>query len=863
MSVLKNVLFTLLVVLALAGGTWAYLKLREIKKPSEDALQRLPANCSIYLYTQDLLELNNRLNTRSLIIDKFAELSPLSDFLPALERFCEGVSEHPVLEENISGNGIHFALYPENKQWLISFNLKELGQERNFQTAFSETFASKKLDTELYSFEFTQLGVLYVNYHKGGVCISNSKQRLEAALDAAVPRLKQDSAFMLCSADFEETELLSVYLAHDRLAAKKQSLSFNSLQNTGYTSGQLEVQPSQLIFNGLVIPGENTLFIKLLQQRPTAPELELMLPNTCIAFQAYGFQDCRPLLEEGLNMKGNQKFWKAVSDSAGLELSSGFYKNTHLSFCEFSISNSPGKCLVAGLADTMMTHEQLEYMSDSILVDGENKLYRFMALPEPPRLFEPLSSVKCAFAFVFDTYLYIAEEQEAAIWMLHTMREGNTLEKNTALMAYAREQFPETFSVLKYISPSAQPESIRDFYPAASKNKEETFQGLKHASLSLSALEREFKMRWHCSLENEVEESGEQLLWTLKLDTICNMVPQQFVNHISGEQELLVQDEAHALYLINSKGKILWKKQLKEKIRSKIYMVDMFRNGKYQMLFSSDNYLHLIDRNANYIETYPVKTPSKLSSPLCVFDYEESRDYRLFFACTNKKIYNYTIYGIRNERFTPVKTEEEVQVPIQYIKVGASDYLLAVDREGKIYAFSRKGELRLQLSNRTLVPCREVFVDVTKSLQSTKLIFADEKSGGIHRISLADKKEILDLKEEESILCYNFALVDENRNMDLVMAGAESISAYNLNGTRLFETKTPIELSELGFYSDQNHTVYYGWSSNSAELYLYESRKNESRSLKASAMPLFSNLFKNNKIYLVYPERDRLNCLAY
>ncbi|MBL7901992.1 MAG: hypothetical protein JNK73_08355 [Bacteroidia bacterium] len=859
MSALKNVLFTLLVVLALAGGAWAYLKLREIKKPSEDALQRLPADCSIYLYTQDLLELNNRLNTRSLIIDKFAELSPLSDFLPALERFCEGVSEHPVLEENISDNGIHFALYPEKREWLISFNLKELGQERNFQTAFSETFASKKIDIELYSFEFAQLGLLYVNYRKGGVCISNSKQSIEAALDPAVPRLKQDSAFKLCSADFEEAELLSVYLAHDRLSGKKQSLRFNALQNSGYTSGQLEVQPSQLIFNGLVIPGENTLFKKLLQQRPTGPELELMLPNTCTAFQAYGFQDCLPLLDEGQNLK----FWKTVSDSAGLELSSGFYKNTLLSICEYSVSNSPGKFLVAGLADTISAQEQLEYMSDSILVDGENKLYRVIALPEPPRLFEPLSSAKCAFAFVFNTYLYVAENQEAALWLLQTMREGKTFEKNRDLMAYAREQFPETFSVLKYISPSSRPESIRDFYPAASKSKEETFQGLKHVSLSLVAQEREFKMRWHCSFENEIEESGEQFLWTLKLDTNCNMAPQKFVNHISGEEELLVQDEANALYLINSKGKILWKKQLNEKIRSKIYMVDMFRNGKNQMLFSSDNYLHLIDRNSNYIETYPVKTPAKLSSPLCVFDYEESRDYRLFFACTNKKIYNYTIYGIRNERFTPVKTEEEVQVPIQYIKVGASDYLLALDREGKIYGFSRKGELRLQLSNRTLVPCRDVYVDVTKSLQSTKLIFADEKSGGIHRISLADKKEILDLKEVESILCYSFALVDENRNMDLVMAGTESISAYNLNGTRLFETKTPIELSELGFYTDQNHTVYYGWSKNNAELYLYESRKNESLSLKAGAMPLFSNLFKNNKIYLVFPEQDRLNCLAY
>lgn len=863
MPAVKNVLFTLFVVLALAGGAWAYLKLREIKKPSENALQRLPANCSVYLYARDLFELNNRLNTRSLIIDRFSELAPLSDILPALEHFCEAASENPVLEENISGNGIHFALYPEKDQWLISFNLKELGQERTFQTAFSETFKTKKLDAELYSFEFGLNWVLYLNYHKGGVCISNSRQSLVDALNPALPRLKQDSAFIACSNDFEEAELLSVYLAHDRLASRKQSIHFNALQNTGYTCGQFEVHPSQLVFNGRLFPGENTLFEKLLQQSPSSPELELMLPYACVAFQAYGFQDCSSLIKEGMSVKVNQRFWDVVKDSAMFELSSGFYKNISASVCEFNLANTRGRFIVAGLSDTIKALEHLEYMSDSLISDGKGKIFHLNTTSESPRLFEPLSSVSCVFVFVYDTYLYIAESLDAALMLSQALHTGNTFEKNAVLMAYAGEQFPEEFSVLKYISPSALPESIRDFYPSSSKSKEEDFQGLKHASLSLVALDKVFKMRWHSAIENEFEESGEQLLWTLKLDTNCTMIPQKFVNHISGEQELLVQDDANNLYLINSKGKTLWKKRLKEKIRSKIYLVDMFRNNKYQMLFSTDNYLHLIDRNSNYIETYPVKTPAKLSSPLCLFDYEQNRDYRLFFACTNKIIYNYTIYGIRNAKFTPFKTEEEVQLPIQYIKVGASDYLLSVDKQGKIYAFSRKGELRLQLSNRTLVPCREIYVDVSKSLQSTKILFLDEKSGGIHRISLADKKEILDLKDQESILCYGFGLVDENRSMDLVLADPETLKAYNLNGTRLFETKAPVELSELGFYTEQNHAVYYGWSRSSAELYLYETRKNEGRSLKSSAMPLFSNLFKNNKIYLVFPENDRLNCLAY
>jgi hypothetical protein len=53
---------------------------------------------------------------------------------------------------------------------------------------------------------------------------------------------------------------------------------------------------------------------------------------------------------------------------------------------------------------------------------------------------------------------------------------------------------------------------------------------------------------------------------------------------------------------------------LNEKITGNIYMIDYFRNGKYQLLFSGKNYLHLLDRNGNYVERYPVKMRSAASN---------------------------------------------------------------------------------------------------------------------------------------------------------------------------------------------------------------------------------------------------------
>ncbi len=68
------------------------------------------------------------------------------------------------------------------------------------------------------------------------------------------------------------------------------------------------------------------------------------------------------------------------------------------------------------------------------------------------------------------------------------------------------------------------------------------------------------------------------------------------------------------------------------------------------MLFSTRNYLYLVDRMGNFVERYPVKLRSPATCGVSVFDYDNTRDYRLFIACEDKKIYAYTKEGTLVER---------------------------------------------------------------------------------------------------------------------------------------------------------------------------------------------------------------------
>jgi hypothetical protein len=186
-------------------------------------------------------------------------------------------------------------------------------------------------------------------------------------------------------------------------------------------------------------------------------------------------------------------------------------------------------------------------------------------------------------------------------------------------------------------------------------------------------------------------------VWESRLDTTIDIKPVFTLNHATRQNEVFVQDERNTIYLINQAGRILWKIPLSEKINSEIFQVDYYKNGKLQLLFSSMNYLHLIDRNGNYVEKYPVKLRSPASSPLAVFDYDKNRDYRMFIAGSDKKVYAYTLDGSLVKGWNFNGTESEVVQPVNHFRVGEKDYLVFGDRM-KTYILDRRGNERINVT---------------------------------------------------------------------------------------------------------------------------------------------------------------------
>lgn len=193
---------------------------------------------------------------------------------------------------------------------------------------------------------------------------------------------------------------------------------------------------------------------------------------------------------------------------------------------------------------------------------------------------------------------------------------------------------------------------------------------------------------------SDMIEKERLIKWKAPLDSTAIIKPQIVKNFETKDNNIIIQDESKKIYLIDRDGKRLWKKQLPESIQGQVYQVDIYHNGKIQYLFATDNFIHCIDKNGNYLDNYPIEIKGGISSEISVYDYENDGNYRIFVPCNNKKLYLYTKNGTPLDSWNPVVTKDQIITPVQYLKFKDNEYLVFADNL-KTYILNRRGEPKI------------------------------------------------------------------------------------------------------------------------------------------------------------------------
>jgi hypothetical protein len=284
-------------------------------------------------------------------------------------------------------------------------------------------------------------------------------------------------------------------------------------------------------------------------------------------------------------------------------------------------------------------------------------------------------------------------------------------------------------------------------------------------------------------------------VWESLMDTAVVIKPALVVNHNTSEKEIFVQDMANKVYLINSTGRVLWKQAVDGPILGGVHQVDFYKNGKLQYLFNTAKKIHLVDRNGNYVERYPISLRSDATNPLALFDYDKSRNYRLFVATEDRKIYLYDIEGNMITGWKFGKTESMVSSEIQHFRVSDKDYIVAVD-QNRTYFLNRQGRERIRLKERVVLsPQNPLILDMNIREERPRWISTDT-SGSVRAIYL--NGSVSSLLSREMSPNHLFSMEDMNRDgiPEYIFVDGDELEVVKQDGKRVFSYKVKERISE-------------------------------------------------------------------
>ena len=205
---------------------------------------------------------------------------------------------------------------------------------------------------------------------------------------------------------------------------------------------------------------------------------------------------------------------------------------------------------------------------------------------------------------------------------------------------------------------------------------------LVHISLPLQADEKKKREEEEITENTPADDIAEDAL----------RGPWEVINHNTRGTERIYQNKQKQLCLIGEDGKLLWSYPLESEIIGPVSQIDALKNGKLQYAFAAGNRVHVVDRTGKSLQSFPVSLGALASSPLFVFDYDNTKAYRMIVGSEDGALHNHNAQGKMNEGW---KYSGNAPIAlVKHVKVGTDDLLVAITHAGSVRLLKRNGEIK-------------------------------------------------------------------------------------------------------------------------------------------------------------------------
>ena len=240
-------------------------------------------------------------------------------------------------------------------------------------------------------------------------------------------------------------------------------------------------------------------------------------------------------------------------------------------------------------------------------------------------------------------------------------------------------------------------------------------------------------------------------------------------NHNNNQYDFTFQDSENYLYYYSNKGNQYWKKKIPQKIIGDIKQVDIYKNGRLQIVFRTEDKLYVLDRNGNEVKELSFEIESGQNNiPISIFDYEKNRNYR--FLVTNDNIIEmFDSRGKKVSGFKPYVFESNIIKDPVHIRIDGKDFIVVQLENGELKILDRRGRDRINVDQKIQFSENSIY-SYMKTFTTT------DNQGNLIQIDMDGK-----LSKKSLNISSNNLIDIKNDNLVYISENILSIKGININ----------------------------------------------------------------------------------
>ncbi len=457
------------------------------------------------------------------------------------------------------------------------------------------------------------------------------------------------------------------------------------------------------------------------------------------------------------------------------------------------------------------------------------RIFKIDAKDFIPDIFgEAFSVIQKNYFTLIEEFVVFANSRESLINLTRMYETGKTLDLNENFKVLS-DNIGESSNLLLYLKPlelkDLLAKSLQPEYKTRVEDNNQLIRSLLGLAFQYSADDKLTYTSFYLKGSKSYKEEN-LAVWKLALDDEITGRPTLVRDHNTGQDNMVVFDQAKNIYLVSTDGQVLWKKRVDALPESEIFEVDYYRNGKIQYLFNTRDFIYLLDKNGENVESYPRKINPSATNGLNLFDYSNKRDYRMMIALSDKRIYNYKLDGSQVKGWAKPRTNDIVLEPVQRLVADGKDYIIINDANNDLTIVNRRGNVRIKLKQD---PERAKYSDFYVNKTNSKgIILSTDIRGKLFYISTNGSIQYTDFGDFSPSHFFLYEDFNGDGSIDFIYLDGNELTVFDRFKNVLFtyQFESPISIRPEFFRLSGNSRVLGVVADEEKTIYLFDNKGN-------------------------------------